>query len=625
MESTVTANAMSLSLLARNVYGVCFTMRDSRELLRGELAQAREKFFTGGRRALRVGKNEVVRGFDGKLRGKLSRHGFYWKKSAGSLALEESFQQRGGYLLVTRDFRGAIVSRMFFDKSLLWVKSEYYEPWDAQNPRVMFKPVDSDDLVERFDWDAQNKRYRSTMLHPVPYGEGTARQSLINARFGEPQLLVSTKEGMFCYCPQQEAQARRKALEDLKDGTLVLLPAWEVKEGAIAGEEEEKGPRVTFSSLEEYAHVEEPAAGKAAPMEETPAEAGEDVEEPQPAPAQEEEESAEAEPAAKEEAAPPVVEGTPSAEDSSTEGAQEKEVPEDREEQLKKAQEESPAPVAAEEPAFQRVVDGKVQKGPAVLEKAQQVSHQEEAPLSPVREPEDPESRAILQAARQAAGVLKEGQNGGPFYQGELREGKPWGRGRSQQPNGLTTYEGEFRDGKREGFGVSYYKDGNPCYAGSWKEGLKEGLGVSFRDSDHALHISQWKQGTPEAFVSLFDKEGNLRYGGRIEEGQKQGAGVSYSCGDGTVFVGKWRDGQPTGVGSAFDREGNLLYYGGWKDGKREGHGTEFDPTGAIIFDGEWKDGKYFNGILYQKKGPEGLEEGAAASGGDLPGWDGLN
>ena len=89
--------------------------------------------------------------------------------------------------------------------------------------------------------------------------------------------------------------------------------------------------------------------------------------------------------------------------------------------------------------------------------------------------------------------------------------------------------------------------------------------------------------------------------------------------------MGKWRDGQPTGVGSAFDREGNLLYYGGWKDGKREGHGTEFDPTGAIIFDGEWKDGKYFNGILYQKKGPEGLEEGAAANGGDLPGWDGLN
>ncbi len=48
MESTVTANAMSLSLLARNVYGVCFTMRDSRELLRGELAQARRNSSPGG-------------------------------------------------------------------------------------------------------------------------------------------------------------------------------------------------------------------------------------------------------------------------------------------------------------------------------------------------------------------------------------------------------------------------------------------------------------------------------------------------------------------------------------------------------------------------------------------------
>ena len=223
-----------------------------------------------------------------------------------------------------------------------------------------------------------------------------------------------------------------------------------------------------------------------------------------------------------------------------------------------------------------------------------------------------------MQAARQAAGVLKEGQNGGPFYQGELREGKPWGRGRSQQPNGLTTYEGEFRDGKREALASPITRTAIPATRAPGKR-AQGGLGVSFRDSDHALHISQWKQGTPEAFVSLFDKEGNLRYGGRIEEGQKQGAGVSYSCGDGTVFVGKWRDGQPTGVGSAFDREGNLLYYGGWKDGKREGHGTEFDPTGAIIFDGEWKDGKYFNGILYQRKARRAWKRGPRPAAGTCP------
>ena len=116
---------------------------------------------------------------------------------------------------------------------------------------------------------------------------------------------------------------------------------------------------------------------------------------------------------------------------------------------------------------------------------------------------------------------------------------------------------------------------------------------MSFRESDHILHIAKWKEGAPGEFVSLFDKEGNLRYGGRIEDGKKQGAGVSYNAADGTVFVGKWQDGQPT------------------------------DSAGAIVFDGEWRDGKYYNGILYQKKGPEdAAPSGEPSPAGELPNWD---
>lgn len=539
MEPNVASSAMSLSLLARNVYCVCFADRDSLDILRGELALARERYFTGGCKTLRVGKREVIRGFEGKLQGKLSRRGFFWRKSAhnvtgtGNLLLEEAFDQKGGYLLVNRDFRNIIASRVFFNKALAWLKSEYYEPWDTHNARVIFKPVDSDDLVERFDWDAAKKRYRSTMLYPVPYLEGDAGQSLLNAQFGEPKLLVSTGEGMFCYCPKEEAQRRKQALADLRRGTLVILPAWEVKEGSLAapGEPEPEGPDITFSSLEEYAHIQEP------PVKELPA------------------------------VATPGEEAIP----------------------------EEPAP----------------QAGPA----------EEPSPW----EPQDAEDREILQAAREAAGVQTQGLSpaNGPSYRGELREGLPWGQGRTEQPNGHTSYEGEFRAGKREGFGAYYYKNGSLCYAGSWKEDKKDGLGVSFRESDHILHIAKWKEGAPGEFVSLFDKEGNLRYGGRIEDGKKQGAGVSYNAADGTVFVGKWQDGQPTGIGSAFDREGNLAYYGAWKDGKRHGHGTEFDSAGAIVFDGEWRDGKYYNGILYQKKGPEdAAPSGEPSPAGELPNWD---
>lgn len=616
MEPNVASSAMSLSLLARNVYCVCFADRDSLDILRGELALARERYFTGGCKTLRVGKREVIRGFEGKLQGKLSRRGFFWRKSAhnvtgtGNLLLEEAFDQKGGYLLVNRDFRNIIASRVFFNKALAWLKSEYYEPWDTQNARVIFKPVDSDDLVERFDWDAAKKRYRSTMLYPVPYLEGDAGQSLLNAQFGEPKLLVSTGEGMFCYCPKEEAQRRKEALADLRRGTLVILPAWEVKEGSLAapGEPEPEGPDITFSSLEEYAHIQEP------PVKELPAVAapGEEAIPEEPAPQEEMEATVpeeaiveapvpgeEATSAVSEEPAPQEELETPASEAA----AGERPLPEE-------AAPSGEAPAAQEERAQEPAPQAE-SAGPA----------EEPSPW----EPQDAEDREILQAAREAAGVQTQGLSpaNGPSYRGELREGLPWGQGRTEQPNGRTSYEGEFRAGKREGFGAYYYKNGSLCYAGSWKEDKKDGLGVSFRESDHILHIAKWKEGAPGEFVSLFDKEGNLRYGGRIEDGKKQGAGVSYNAADGTVFVGKWQDGQPTGIGSAFDREGNLAYYGAWKDGKRHGHGTEFDSAGAIVFDGEWRDGKYYNGILYQKKGPEdAAPSGEPSPAGELPNWD---
>ena len=616
MEPNVASSAMSLSLLARNVYCVCFADRDSLDILRGELALARERYFTGGCKTLRVGKREVIRGFEGKLQGKLSRRGFFWRKSAhnvtgtGNLLLEEAFDQKGGYLLVNRDFRNIIASRVFFNKALAWLKSEYYEPWDTHNARVIFKPVDSDDLVERFDWDAAKKRYRSTMLYPVPYLEGDAGQSLLNAQFGEPKLLVSTGEGMFCYCPKEEAQRRKQALADLRRGTLVILPAWEVKEGSLAapGEPEPEGPDITFSSLEEYAHIQEPPV-KELPAVEAPGEEAIPEE-----PALQEEMEATAPEEAIAEAPVPGEEAAPAvSEEPAPQEKMEATAPEEAAGERPLPEEAAPsgeAPAAQEERAQEPAPQAE-SAGPA----------EEPSPW----EPQDAEDREILQAAREAAGVQTQGLSpaNGPSYRGELREGLPWGQGRTEQPNGRTSYEGEFRAGKREGFGAYYYKNGSLCYAGSWKEDKKDGLGVSFRESDHILHIAKWKEGAPGEFVSLFDKEGNLRYGGRIEDGKKQGAGVSYNAADGTVFVGKWQDGQPTGIGSAFDREGNLAYYGAWKDGKRHGHGTEFDSAGAIVFDGEWRDGKYYNGILYQKKGPEdAAPSGEPSPAGELPNWD---
>ena len=605
MENAITNNAISASLLARNVYGVCFPQRDTMDALHSEFAAAREKFFTGGRKRVRVGRSEVVQGFDGKLKGKVSRRGLYWKKTAAgmaggrAIALEEAFDQRGGHVLVRRDFRNIIVSRTFFDKGQIWLKSEYYEPWDAVNARVIFKPSSTEDTVERFDWDGENKRYRSTLLYPVPYLAGTPEQSILGSRFGQPPFLVSTGEGEFCYCPKEEAQARKKALEDIRGGTIVLMPAWEVKDGALAQEEGEEESDIAFPSLEEYAVIppKAEAVAEEAPAEETMAE-----------------ETAVEETAVEESVVKETAVKEPAVEEAAVEEA---------------AVEEP----AVEESAMEKtVVEEAVVGEPAVEESAVEESeaeaivelaHRQEGSEAPRTEEEE-----ILAAARQAAHAAEDEPEEAPQAADKAqeeapREGAPAHAGETVQPQaiqiageagGMTAYRGEYQDGKRHGFGAAYYKDGALSYAGFWKEGKKDGLGVSFRDGDHALHIARWENGKPGGFVSLFDSQGSLRYSGRFENGKKQGAGVTVNPADGTLFVGKWQDGEATGVGSAFDQEGNLLYYGGWKDGKRHGHGTEFDKNGAIVFDGEWRDGKYHNGILYQKLVEDGESEG--------PDWD---
>ena len=529
MEKNVTTSPMSTSastsLLARHVYCVCFPQRDGLDFLHGELARARESFYTGGAKAVRISRRETIRGYEGKLRGKLSRRGFFWRKTVGPVAgakkrtLEESFDQPGGTLLVTRDFQGLIKSRVFFDKNHRWIRSEYYEPWDNQQARVTFKPVEASSDVERFDWDRGQQRCRSTLLSPVAYEEGTSAQSLANARFGEPQLLVSTEEGVFCYCPPQEAQARQAAAKELQGGAVFLLPAWEVREGSLAQEEE--GPLVTFSSLEDYAHLEEPSF-KASPAPEKPA------------PVQE---------AASAPNASGKKEGQPSA--PKAEAASEKPAP---------VQEAVSAPVAPEKEEEQPPAWQENQEDREILERARAASQSN--PVS-----------TGASAGAQGVRVRTQGPGGLTAYEGEFRNGKRDGFGSCYYANGDLSYAGFWKGDKKDGLGVSFREgdhvlhishwnegtpgefvslfdqQGNLRYGGRMENGKKQGAGVSYKQEDGTVFVGQWKDGQPTGMGSAYDREGHL------------------------VYYGGWDQGKPSGHGTEFDPTGAIVFDGEWKDG----------------------------------------------------------
>ena len=647
VENKAPVTSMSSSLLAREVYAVCFPERESVETLDDALADLRRRFFTGGRKTVRTGKNVASGGYTGKLKGKMSGRRLYWKKTAGSVPAEESFDQRNGCLVVRRDMQGNIVSRIFFDRSHIWIKSEYYDLWDPNNPAVIFKPVASSDLVERFDWDEEKKRFRCTELFPLEYKKGSAEESLLAARFGDPPFLVSSENGVYCYCGKQDAQERLKAQEEIQDGNIVLMPAWQVRDGSLSGEEEPEDSKITFTSLEEYAQVVpekevKPESAPVAPPEVRDtlefsladvlaAEAASAAEASTAEPVPNEETSVPAaEPAVAEESETPVfeAESEPAPVEQLDEPVLEEPVPDEAPLESspveEAAAEEAPAVEAPREPASvseEREVSELEEIADRVLSEQSEKTSPPDDLLKETSAPlESLVARVVSQGsvAQESHPVLRDpvaaaqGETRRFVSDGVVSEIQVVSRPVNQL--GQATYEGEYANGKREGFGAHYDQGGNLSYAGSWKEDRKNGLGVSFRSSDHALHIANWEDGKPGSYVTLFDKDGNLRYSGRIIDGKKQGAGVAVNPRDGTVFVGKWENGEPTGFGSSFDQQGNLLYYGNWANGKRNGHGTEFDVNGSIIFDGEWKDDKYHNGILYQKQ-----SEGDA---GEDPAWD---
>ena len=518
MENTITSNAMSASLLSRDVYGVCFPQRDSLDVLHSEFAAAREQFFSGGRKTVKVGRSQVVKGFDGKLKGKLSRRGLYWKKTATgmagerAIALEEVFEQKGGWMLVTRDFRNVIVSRAFFNKSHIWLKSEYYEPWDAACARVIFKPGDLGDTVERFDWDPVNKRYDSTLLYPVTYQPGTPEESLLTARFGQPQLLVATAQGQFGYCPQQEAKDRQQAREQIQEGTILLMPAWEVKDGEIAKpqKEEDEESAISFTTLEDYAQLPpaQEEASAAAAGEETP----------------------------EKEAPSPAGEEAPEKEAQSPAG---EEMPE----------EEAPSPAEEETPGEEPLP----QEDAAILQAARQAAQGQPQP----GEVQPGEGTLVVQgkeAGRAAA------------YDGAYAQGKRQGFGSAYYQDGALRYAGFWNQGRKEGLGVSFrdgdhalhvarWTDGKPGefvslfdgqgnlrYSGYMKDGKKDGAGVSPAPQGEGLYVGKWKDGESLEVGSAFDREGNLLYYGQWKDGKRHGRGTAFDKTGAVVFDGEWKE-----------------------------------------------------------------------------------
>lgn len=493
---------------------VCFPLRDGLGSVHGELAQARYRFFTGARKPVRVDSAQTVKGFEGRVQGRISRRSFYWKKfakgaSGGTVTLEEAFGQKEGWVFVTRDLRGVIVSRFFFDKEHRWVRSEYYEPWDSGSPRVVFLPGEDRSTVERRDWDGEG--FCSRLLYTAPYHFGTAAQSLVDAQFGQPQLVITTTKGELCCCAQSEAQERAKVLDNVSSGTMVLMPAWEVRDGELLDDSEGDGSTVTFTSLEEYAKIEPPS-----PEENVPA----------------------SEPLPEETASPEAPSSLPDEEEFSPEIGEEAAAAEE----VPPVSEKESSPPESTTPLFPESI-----KNPLPV------------PLGYVGD---------IREGKISGRGRTEQPGGMTSYEGDYLEGKRHGFGTYYYKDGNLCYAGSWKDDRRDGLGVSFrdedhalhvanWKDGQPeglvtlfdregslRYSGRIENGKKEGAGVMINGKDGTVFVGQWSGGEATGLGSAFDSQGRLLYYGSWKDGKKHGHGTEFDANGGVVFDGEFQEGK---------------------------------------------------------------------------------
>ena len=79
-------------------------------------------------------------------------------------------------------------------------------------------------------------------------------------------------------------------------------------------------------------------------------------------------------------------------------------------------------------------------------------------------------------------------------YFGEIKNGKPNGRGTLSYPNGYK-YEGEWKDGEYNGQGTLTWSDGEN-YVGEFKYGEEHGQGT-YTSTDGFKYVGVWKNGKP--------------------------------------------------------------------------------------------------------------------------------
>lgn len=203
----------------------------------------------------------------------------------------------------------------------------------------------------------------------------------------------------------------------------------------------------------------------------------------------------------------------------------------------------------------------------------------------------------------------------GDVYEGEMKNGKPHGKGKYTSAKGWV-YTGDFADGCLSGKGCTVFANGG-TYTGDYKKNVRTGQGRSVYPGG-GVYEGGFLNNEQSGYGVYTYKNGDV-YSGEWLHGKFNGKG-RYASVDGWVYDGDWQDDVRSGHGiftmyatTPVDNEEYIKYSydGEWKNGKKHGHGiyVEGDPGFAKmdkVYEGEWQDGKRTGRFVWYHRNSKG-------------------
>ena len=519
------ATSISVSLLNRKIYSVCYPSVDTLAAFHGALFSARRSYYETGK-TVRVHELGIYNGLSGETVGKISRRTLKWKKRTADHILETFFSERKQHGIEFREPGNILRCRIYLDREHHWVRSEYFAENDPLRAKVSFKPDPTSDTVLRFDYNYTTGKTKETILYPVPYAYQTAEQSYQNAKFGEDLFLVSTDTGEFAYCPKKEQQERLHFLEESRDASVMLSMGWEVRDGDILSAD------ATASETEEAPAVQLPAESTPPRAEREPEYIFESIE--QTVRLEQEEE---------------------------TEELLDELLTESRSEVAESAQ-ESPEEITEEEPA----------ETPEETAQPEQTVVQENivSDVTLIRAGQPMHYIGTVENGKRDGFGRTQSAEGFTVYEGEYKNDLRDGFGTHHYRSGAVSYIGDFKEDKRDGFGVSFRENDHSLHVSRWADGKPEGYAALFDPNGTMKFAGKIIEGQKQGAGVSIDPENDTVFIAKYENNEMTGEGALFA-GDGTLlYMGGWKDVKREGHGTEFDRNGDVVYAGEWKNDRYE-------------------------------------------------------